>query len=341
MDSEFEQDLRDALRREATRPSLALDGDDLRSMLQADEHRRRARRRWELVGGVAVAGLAVAAVALWPRIQWTPSGGGPTQAPCVESAPTTHGTWWVEIGGPHAYFNVAPGTLYATDNPWKIIVRFDPDAAQGQTVAMSAEAVPSGERVDGSLNSRMNPSNIYHFASPAPNLPGGWYLFEQRLPTAGCWRLSASIDGRIVGSATLSVVYGASSPPTTSAGPTPGSAGSADASPTTFSFDVENRSSIGVIVSVASDTAATMPGFEPGQRGTISIKLLNPVNGIGVEIQGTGCRLLASEMYPTPGSFTLVVDDGAGTGTVKLSTEPKTAPQPIPLPSNSLVGCGG
>lgn len=112
-------------------------------------------------------------------------------------------------------------------------------------------------------------------------------------------------------------------------------------SPTTFSFNVENRGSIGVIVSVASDSAATMPGFEPGQRGTVSIKLLNPANGIGVEIQGVGCRLLASAMYPTPGAFTLVVEDGANAGTVKLSTRPGVAAAPLPLPSNSLVGCGG
>lgn len=132
-------------------------------------------------------------------------------------------------------------------------------------------------------------------------------------------------------------------PPTAtpSANPTAAPSASAGASPTTFSFDVENRASIGVIVSVASDTAATMPGFEPGQRGTVSIGLLNPANGISVEIQGTACRLLASAMYPTPGGFTLVVENGAGAGSVKLSTRRETAGQPIPLPSNSLVGCGG
>lgn len=29
-------------------------------------------------------------------------------------------------------------------------------------------------------------------------------------------------------------------------------------------FDVESRSGVPVVVSVASETAATMPGFEPG-----------------------------------------------------------------------------
>jgi hypothetical protein len=108
-----------------------------------------------------------------------------------------------------------------------------------------------------------------------------------------------------------------------------------------FSFDVENRATIGVVVSVASDAAATMPGFEPGQRGTISIKLFNPTNGIGVEIQGVGCRLLASAMYPTPGPFTLVVEDGADAGAIRISTVTGTAEAPIPLPTNSLEGCGG
>jgi hypothetical protein len=113
------------------------------------------------------------------------------------------------------------------------------------------------------------------------------------------------------------------------------------ASPTTFTFDVENHAIIGVVVSVASDTAATMPGFEPGQRGTISISLRNPQNGIAIEIQGSECRLLASARFPTPGSFTLLVEDGPQAGSIKLSTLAGASSTPIPLPSNSLFGCGG
>ena len=113
------------------------------------------------------------------------------------------------------------------------------------------------------------------------------------------------------------------------------------ASPTVFAFDVENRASIGVVVSVASDTAATLPGFEPGQRGTIEIPLGNPQNGISVEVQGTECRLLASAMYPTPSPFTMLVMDGSLSGSVKLSTRDGASSTPIPLPSNSLVGCTG
>jgi hypothetical protein len=133
--------------------------------------------------------------------------------------------------------------------------------------------------------------------------------------------------------------------PTPTAAATPGStarpAAKPTASPFTFSFDVENRASIGVVVPIVSDTAATMPGFEPGQRGTISISLRNPENGIGVEIQGNECRLLTSGMYPTPVPFTLLVEDGPEAGTVQLSTRAGASSTPIPLPSNSLVGCGG
>jgi photosystem II stability/assembly factor-like uncharacterized protein len=238
MDNEFEQDLRDALGREAYRPGLELDAARLRAKLQADEQRRRTHRQFELLGGFGVVAAAVVAIALSRSIQLAPSAGEATQTPCVESMPTTHGGWWVEIGGPHAYFNVKPGTLYAIDHPWPIIVRFDPDVTQGETVGMSAEAMPSGQRVEATLNSRINPKSIYDFASPAPDLPGGWYLFEQRIPTTGCWRLTASIDGRVVGTATVHVANSASSPeasrspgpPTpgiaspassTSAGPTP------------------------------------------------------------------------------------------------------------------------
>jgi hypothetical protein len=112
-------------------------------------------------------------------------------------------------------------------------------------------------------------------------------------------------------------------------------------SPTVFAFDVENHASVAVVVSVASDTAATLPGFEPGQRGTISIPLRNPQNGIAVEIQGTECRLLASATYQTPPRFTLLVEDGPQAGSVKVSTRSGASTTPIPLPSNSLVGCGG
>jgi hypothetical protein len=61
----------------------------------------------------------------------------------------------------------------------------------------------------------MEPSNIYHLDSPAPNLPGGWYFFEQPLPTAGCWRLAAEIAGRVVGTATVEV-----GPPSSPSAPT-------------------------------------------------------------------------------------------------------------------------
>jgi hypothetical protein len=95
------------------------------------------------------------------------------------------------------------------------------------------------------------------------------------------------------------------------------------------------------VVSVASDRAATLPGFEPGQRGTISISLRDPQNGISVEIQGTGCRLLAGETYIAPSPFTLLVEDGPQSGSIKLSTRAGVSSTPMPLPSNSLVGCGG
>jgi hypothetical protein len=109
----------------------------------------------------------------------------------------------------------------------------------------------------------------------------------------------------------------------------------------TFSFDVENHSKIAVIVSVVSDRAAILPGFEPGQRGTISLPLVNPQNGIYIEFQVGGCKVIATASYPTPDPFTLVIDDGAKVGTITLSTRPGTTPTPMPLPSDSLEGCGG
>jgi hypothetical protein len=209
VDSEFDHDLRAALRREAYRPGPGLDAGRLRALLGADERRRRSRRRRELLAGVAVAAVAVVGIALWPSIQLAPSVGQASSPPCVVARPETRGAWWVEVGGPHAYFNVEPGTLYATDNTWPIIVRFDPDAESDKTVSMWAEPVSSGQRVMATFNSRMDPKRIYRFASPAPDLPGGWYLFQQRIPSPGCWRLTASIDGRAAGTAIIEVRSGA------------------------------------------------------------------------------------------------------------------------------------
>ena len=108
-----------------------------------------------------------------------------------------------------------------------------------------------------------------------------------------------------------------------------------------FSFDVENRSSIPIIVSVVSDRAAMLPGFEPGQRGTISLPLVNPGNGIYIEFQVGDCVVITTARYPTPDPFTLLIDDGAAAGTIRLSTLPGITATPMPLPSNDLEGCGG
>ncbi len=146
------------------------------------------------------------------------------------STPTKHGSWWIEIGGPGAFFNVEPGTLYAGP-PWLIITRFDPDAAGGQVVAVWIERIGSDERIDGTLNSRMNPSNIYRFSERAPALSGGWYLFEQPFPSPGCWRISGAINGQVVGSAVIDITQGLpSAHPNASFAPTPRNAPSLDAS---------------------------------------------------------------------------------------------------------------
>jgi hypothetical protein len=239
MGDELDDALRQALRREAYRPHVMLDGARLRSRIAAGEARHRARQ-WTIgagVGLVGLAGLAVLALAALPSLRTAPAAGGlSTPAPCVESAPMTHGSWWVEIGGPRAFFNVEPRSLYAAANAWLITVRFDPDAGTGESVAMWAEAVAGGERVDAAFNSPMDPGTIYRFDSPAPDLPGGWYLFEQRLPTAGCWRLVAAIDGQVAGAATIFVALDTTSPRSSAddAAPTPelASATPSNASPT-------------------------------------------------------------------------------------------------------------
>lgn len=131
-----------------------------------------------------------------------------------------HGTWWREIGGPNAFFNWEEGEARPAGSSWKLFVRLDPDAGPDEQVSVWAGQFGSDVRALGQFNSRMEPSNIYHFDSPAPDLPGGWYFFEQPLPTAGCWQLTAAIAGRVVGTATIEVGPSSRSAPPTNA-PTP------------------------------------------------------------------------------------------------------------------------
>jgi hypothetical protein len=204
MNDELEPGLRQAIREEAFRAPLTLTGRELLERLASEDRRRRARRSWY---GAAVAAAMVlvlgSLVATAPRTDVGPR----ATAPCPVSPATRHGSWWVEIGGPNAFFNVEPGSLWANDDgsTWLIHVRFNPDADAGAVVSMHATGVGTDQRFDAALNSRADPHSIFRFGEAAPDLPGGWYLFEQRFPSEGCWELTASINGEPAGSATISV----------------------------------------------------------------------------------------------------------------------------------------
>jgi hypothetical protein len=177
------------------------------------------------VGAVAIGALLVVAGATVGRLSEPEAGrnaspkqpsatiaaaGGPKaslSAPCPVSPVVRHG-WWHELGGPHAFFH-GPTRPYAGPWPYLVTVRFDPDAPNGARVQLWAERVGWPELVDGTFNSPQDMRNIARGAEPAPVLPGGAYLFEQRWPVPGCWRLSAAIDGRVAGSAVIRVVPGA------------------------------------------------------------------------------------------------------------------------------------
>lgn len=205
MDDAFDMTLREAIRQEAYGPPVLLRTGALRARLAADERHRRARRALSATIAAFVGITAVAVIVIRPLATFAPGDSGAPPGGCSTSAPTQHGSWWIEVGGPGAFFNVEPGTLHAGPNPWPIITRLDPDAEPGQEIGIRAEQVGSGEKIAGALNSRMDPGAIYRFSERAPALPGGWYLFEQRFPSAGCWRLSAVIDNQVVGSAVIEI----------------------------------------------------------------------------------------------------------------------------------------
>ena len=207
MTDQLSPDLLQALRAEAYRVPVHLTASVLNDRIDAD---RRARRRQNGLLGAIAAAVAILVIAVtsitFPRPPTGLTGASPSPA-CAESPATRHGGWWWEMGGPNAFFNIEPGTRLAApvNGTWLLYVRFDPDAAAGQSVSIAADLAASGEHVDGHLNGPADPGNIFHLASPAPSLPGGWYLFEIDVDAPGCWELSARIDGRVVGTAVVDV----------------------------------------------------------------------------------------------------------------------------------------
>ena len=209
-------ELRGAIRDEAYRLPVRLSAATVAARLEAEDAARRSRRSWFAVD-VPVAGLALVLSIVAFGLISTPQG-GPNQTPgprdvCDESPATLHGSWWVEMGGPNAFFNIEPGTrLSGEDSSWLLITRFDPDAGPSEEVSIVAQRLGSDERIEGRLNSPVEPSGIYRLDEPAPSLPGGWYLFELEIASPGCWLITGSVGGRVAGSATVQVGRGRPGP---------------------------------------------------------------------------------------------------------------------------------
>jgi hypothetical protein len=119
-----------------------------------------------------------------------------------------------------------------------------------------------------------------------------------------------------------------------------------DPSYTSFGFDVENHSSVGVAIRADGDTAYVMAwlALEAGQGGTATMSLGYPQLGVYVEVQGVreaACSVLVPSVHLAAVPFTLVIEDGPGAGTVTVSTRAGASATPLPQPSNTLGGCPG
>lgn len=108
-------------------------------------------------------------------------------------------------------------------------------------------------------------------------------------------------------------------------------------SPNVLRIDVVNRSRSWVVVSVGTDAAGAMPGFLPGQSGTIMIPLGDPANGVSVEVLGPpSCQALATGSFPSTQPFTLLLDDPPGLQGVVLTSRLGVAQSAIPVPKDTL-----
>jgi hypothetical protein len=107
-------------------------------------------------------------------------------------------------------------------------------------------------------------------------------------------------------------------------------------------FDVMNRSSRSIVVSFASDAGADMPGFLPGEQGTVYAPLRTRTSVAGVELLAhPSCRFFAGASISMGyGELLLVDDDPAGTG-LTLSFDPGLFVTPQPLPVNGVHCPGG
>jgi hypothetical protein len=102
-------------------------------------------------------------------------------------------------------------------------------------------------------------------------------------------------------------------------------------------IDVVNDSSAWVVVSVATDAGAAMPGFLPGLKGTILVSIGDSSNGVGVEVLGDpACGVLAEDHFPSEVPFTLILDDAEAGSGITLSIDEDVSSGMIPVPQNQL-----
>jgi hypothetical protein len=87
--------------------------------------------------------------------------------------------------------------------------------------------------------------------------------------------------------------------------------------PGAFVFDIENRSTTGLWLDIASDVAGDCLDVGPGQDGSGAIAVERYLT---IEVYRAGGPLFQSVSYRDPMPFTLVIENGSSAGTVKLST---------------------
>jgi hypothetical protein len=108
-------------------------------------------------------------------------------------------------------------------------------------------------------------------------------------------------------------------------------------------FDVMNRSSQAIVVSVSSDAGADMPGFLPGEQGTVYAPLRSTASVVSVELLAhPSCRFFAGASISLGYGEMLLVDDDAAAGQgLALSFDPGLFAAPQPLPVNDVRCPGG
>jgi hypothetical protein len=109
-----------------------------------------------------------------------------------------------------------------------------------------------------------------------------------------------------------------------------------------LTINVLNSADLPVVVSINSEGGGRMPGFLPGERGTVVLHIPPGADTVSVEVLALpGCRTAVSEFHSSDSDFSVVVINTAAAPGVGMVVRAADAVPVSTLPRNGLHCSGG